>query len=450
MKKILETLYNIYKIEELRDRVLLTLGMLLVYRVGAQVVLPGIDPVQLAELSNRTDGGGLLGILNAFTGGAFANASVFALGIMPYISASIVVQLMGIAVPYLQKLQKEGESGRKTINQITRWLTIAICVVQAPAYLYGLSALGVPESAFILGKGPLFIGSSVIILVTGTIFAMWLGEKITDKGIGNGISLLIMVGIIANLPLSFTQEFVSRVTENNGGLMLILIELVLWIVIILLSILLTLAVRRIPVQYARRQAGGATADRSVYGSRQYIPLKLNASGVMPIIFAQAIMFAPVYVGGLLGDSNAGQWIQTNFSDIFGLWYNLLFAVLIIIFTYFYTAITVPTNKMSDDLKRSGGFVPGIRPGNETSEYLDTVMSHITFPGSLFLAGIAVFPAVVVKLIGIQQGWALFYGGTSLLIMVGVAIDTIQQVNSYLLNRHYDGLMKTGKTRRSTN
>ena len=450
MKKILETIYNIYKIEELRDRVLLTLGMLLVYRVGAQVVLPGIDPVQLAELSSRTDGGGLLGILNAFTGGAFANASVFALGIMPYISASIVVQLMGIAVPYLQKLQKEGESGRKTINQITRWLTIAICIVQAPAYLYGLSALGVPESAFILGKGPLFIGSSVIILVTGTIFAMWLGEKITDKGIGNGISLLIMVGIIANLPLSFTQEFVSRVTENNGGLMLILIELVLWIVIILLSILLTLAVRRIPVQYARRQAGGATSDRSVYGSRQYIPLKLNASGVMPIIFAQAIMFAPVYVGGLLGDSNAGQWIQTNFSDIFGLWYNILFALLIIVFTYFYTAITVPTNKMSDDLKRSGGFVPGIRPGNETSEYLDTVMSHITFPGSLFLAGIAVFPAVVVKLIGIQQGWALFYGGTSLLIMVGVAIDTIQQVNSYLLNRHYDGLMKTGKTRRSTN
>jgi preprotein translocase subunit SecY len=450
MKKVLETLYNIYKIEELRERVLLTLGMLLVYRLGAQVVLPGIDSVQLAALSSRADGGGLLGILNAFTGGAFANASIFALGIMPYISASIVVQLMGIAVPYLQKLQKEGESGRKTINQITRWLTIAICVVQAPAYLFGLSALGVPESAFILGKGPLFISSSVIILVTGTIFAMWLGEKITDKGIGNGISLLIMVGIIANLPLSFTQEFVSRVSENNGGPMLILIELVLWIVIILLSVLLTLAVRRIPVQYARRQAGGANSDRSIYGSRQYIPLKLNASGVMPIIFAQAIMFAPVYVGGLLGDSNAGQWIQTNFSDIFGLWYNILFALLIIVFTYFYTAITVPTNKMSDDLKRSGGFVPGIRPGNETSEYLDTVMSHITFPGSLFLAGIAVFPAVVVKLIGIQQGWALFYGGTSLLIMVGVAIDTIQQVNSYLLNRHYDGLMKTGKTRRSTN
>ena len=450
MKKVLETLYNIYKIEELRERVLLTLGMLLVYRLGAQVVLPGIDSVQLAALSSRADGGGLLGILNAFTGGAFANASIFALGIMPYISASIVVQLMGIAVPYLQKLQKEGESGRKTINQITRWLTIAICVVQAPAYLFGLSALGVPESAFILGKGPLFIGSSVIILVTGTIFAMWLGEKITDKGIGNGISLLIMVGIIANLPLSFTQEFVSRVSENNGGPMLILIELVLWIVIILLSVLLTLAVRRIPVQYARRQSGGANSDRSIYGSRQYIPLKLNASGVMPIIFAQALMFAPVYIGGALGDSDTGQWIQANFSDIFGLWYNMLFALLIIIFTYFYTAITVPTNKMSDDLKRSGGFVPGIRPGNETSEYLDTVMSHITFPGSLFLAGIAIFPAIVVKLIGIQQGWALFYGGTSLLIMVGVAIDTIQKVNSYLLNRHYDGLMKSGKTRRSIN
>ena len=450
MKKVLETLYNIYKIEELRERVLLTLGMLLVYRLGAQVVLPGIDSVQLAALSSRADGGGLLGILNAFTGGAFANASIFALGIMPYISASIVVQLMGIAVPYLQKLQKEGESGRKTINQITRWLTIAICVVQAPAYLFGLSALGVPESAFILGKGPLFISSSVIILVTGTIFAMWLGEKITDKGIGNGISLLIMVGIIANLPLSFTQEFVSRVSENNGGPMLILIELVLWIVIILLSVLLTLAVRRIPVQYARRQAGGANSDRSIYGSRQYIPLKLNASGVMPIIFAQALMFAPVYIGGALGDSDTGQWIQANFSDIFGLWYNMLFALLIIIFTYFYTAITVPTNKMSDDLKRSGGFVPGIRPGNETSEFLDTVMSHITFPGSLFLAGIAIFPAIVVKLIGIQQGWALFYGGTSLLIMVGVAIDTIQQVNSYLLNRHYDGLMKSGKTRRSIN
>lgn len=446
MKKLIDTLINIYNIEELRNRIGLTLGMLLIYRLGAQIVLPGIDSVQLASLSSRTDGGGLLGILNAFTGGAFANASVFALGIMPYISASIVVQLMGIAVPYLQKLQKEGESGRKQINQITRWLTIAICAVQAPAYLYGLSALGVPDSAFIFGRSPMFVFSSVIILITGTIFAMWLGEKITDKGIGNGISLLIMVGIIANLPLSFTQEVVSRVSENNGGLMLILIELVLWIVIILLSILLVMAVRQIPVQYARRTTGGGT-ERNVFGSRQYIPLKLNASGVMPIIFAQAIMFAPAYIGGALGNSNVGQWMQASFSDIFGLWYNVLFAVLIIVFTFFYTAITVPTNKMSDDLKRSGGFVPGIRPGKETSDYLDNVMSYITFPGSLYLAAIAVFPAVVVKLMGMQQGWALFYGGTSLLIMVGVAIDTIQQVNSYLLNRHYDGLMKTTKSRR---
>ena len=448
MKKFIETILNIYNIEELRGRILTTLTLLLVYRLGAQVVLPGIDSVQLAELANRTDGGGLLGILNAFTGGAFANASVFALGIMPYISASIVVQLMGIAVPYLQKLQKEGESGNKKRTQITRWLTILICVVQAPAYLYGLSALGVPDSAFVIGRGPIFMISSVIILVTGTIFAMWLGEKITDKGIGNGISLLIMVGIIANLPLSFTQEFVSRVSENNGGLMMILIELVLWVVIILLSVLLVMAVRQIPVQYARRSAAG-TNEKNVFGSRQYIPLKLNASGVMPIIFAQALMFAPAYLGGAFGDSGVGQWLQTNFSDIFGLWYNILFAVLIIIFTYFYTAITVPTNKMSDDLKRSGGFVPGIRPGSETSEFLDSVMSHITFPGSLYLAAIAVFPAVVVKLIGMQQGWALFYGGTSLLIMVGVAIDTIQQVNSYLLNRHYDGLMSKSIRNRRT-
>ena len=446
MGKFIQALINIYKIEELRVRIGITLSILLVYRVGAQITLPGIDALQLAELGDRTGGGGLLGVLNMFTGGAFANASVFALGIMPYISASIVVQLMGVALPYLQKLQKEGESGRKTLNQITRWLTIAICVVQAPAYLYGLSALGVPDSAFILGKSFSFMIPSVIILVTGTIFAMWLGEKITDKGIGNGISLLIMVGIIATLPMSFTQEVISRVSENNGGLILILIEMILWIIIILLSILLVLAVRQIPVQYARRAQMG-TNNSNLFGRRQYIPLKLNASGVMPIIFAQAIMFAPSYIGRLIGNNEVGQWIQVNFSDIFGLWYNIVFGLLIIIFTFFYTAITVPTNKMSDDLKRSGGFVPGIRPGNETSEFLDNVMSQITFPGSLFLAALAVFPAIVVKLMGMQQGWALFYGGTSLLIMVGVAIDTIQQVNSYLLNRHYDGLMKTSSNRK---
>lgn len=444
--KFIETLKNVWRIEELRNRILLTLGMLLVYRFGAQVVLPGIDADMLASFAGKFDAGGIGGLLNAFTGGAFANASVFALGIMPYISASIVVQLMQIAVPYLQKLQKEGESGRKKINQITRWLTIGICLVQAPSYLAGLPAMGVPAEAFIMGQSVMFYVSSVIILVTGTIFAMWLGEKITDKGIGNGISILIMVGIIARLPQSFAQEFVSRVMESNGGLIMILIELVIWFVIILLSIMLVMAVRKIPVQYARRTASGGF-EKNIFGARQFIPLKLNASGVMPIIFAQAIMFVPAAVASI-SDSEFAQGIQATFSDIFGFWYNLVFAVLIIIFTYFYTAITVPTNKMADDLKRSGGFIPGIKPGSQTAEYLDRIMSQITLPGSIFLALIAIFPAFVVKLMGIQQGWALFYGGTSLLIMVGVAIDTMQQVNSYLLNRHYDGLMKSGKNRKA--
>ena len=449
MKRLIEVLANIWKIEELKNRILITLGFLVVYRIGAQIVLPGIDPVQLSQLTSKTSGGGLLGVLNMFTGGAFANASVFALGIMPYISASIVVQLMGIAIPYLQKLQKEGESGRRRINQITRWLTIAICVFQAPAYLYSLGALGVPESAFVLGKGLGFMVPSVIILVTGTIFAMWLGEKITDKGIGNGISLLITVGIVATLPMSFAQEFVSRVTENNGGPIVIVIETMVWIGINAICILLVMAVRQIPVQYARRTASGGI-DKNQIGARQYIPLKLNASGVMPIIFAQALMFVPSSMGSLLGsDSGVGQWLQASFSDIFGLWYNVLFAVLIIVFTYFYTAITVPTNKMADDLKRSGGFVPGVRPGTETADFLDRIMSQITFPGSLFLAAVAVLPAGVYHLFGMQQGWALFYGGTSLLIMVGVAIDTIQQISAYLLNRHYDGLMKTGSKRNKT-
>ena len=445
MKKFIETISNIWKIEELRQRILVTLGLLLVYRFGAQVVLPGIDTTQLAHLADNT-GQGILGILNAFTGGAFANASVFALGIMPYISASIVVQLMGIAIPYLQKLQKEGESGRKTINQITRWLTIAICVVQAPAYLYGLSALGVPETAFVLGKGLDFVIPSVIILVTGTIFAMWLGEKITDKGIGNGISLLIMIGIIATMPQSFVQEFISRTTNNTGGIMFMLIEVIIWFLVILASVLLVMAIRQIPVQYARRTASGGY-EKNMMGSRQYIPLKLNASGVMPIIFAQAIMFAPSLLGKTFNNTAVGQWMEVQFADIFGLWYNVLFGILIIIFTYFYTAITVPTNKMADDLKRSGGFIPGIRPGKETGDYLDKIMSLITFPGSIFLALLEVLPAVVVKLMDVQAGWALFYGGTSLLIRVGVAIDTVHQVKSYLLNRHYDGLMKTGKNRK---
>ena len=445
--KFIETLKNVWKIEELRNRILVTLGLLLVYRFGAQVTLPGIDASKLAGFAGNFDNG-VLGLFNAFTGGAFSKASFFALGIMPYISASIVVQLMQIAVPYLQKLQKEGESGRKKINQITRWLTIGICLVQAPSYLAGLPLMGVPSEAFILGQDFMFFFSSTIILVTGCVFAMWLGEKITDKGIGNGISILIMVGIIANLPISFAQEFDSRFQGSNGGLVMILIELVIWFVIIIASVMLVMAVRKIPVQYARRTATGEY-EKNIFGARQFIPLKLNASGVMPIIFAQAIMFVPSLIGGasFMKDSTAGQWLQVNFSDIFGVWYNVLFATLIIVFTYFYTAITVPTNKMADDLKRSGGFLPGIRPGKETADYLDTVLSRITLPGSIFLALLAILPALIVKA-GVQPGWAIFYGGTSLLIMVGVAIDTIQQINSHLLNHHYDGLMKTGTKRKS--
>lgn len=444
MKKFIESLVNVWKIEELKNRILITLGLLLVYRFGAQVTLPGIDANQLASLAGQTEQG-IGSILDMFTGGAFSQASVFALGIMPYISASIVVQLMGIAIPYLQKLQKDGESGRKKINQITRWLTIAITLVQGPGYIYNLYRT-LPGEAFLLGFNSFeFLFSSVVILVTGTIFAMWLGEKITDKGIGNGISLLIMVGILARLPQSFVQEFQSTISNNNGGPMWLVFEIIVWMLVIIACVLLVMAVRRVPVQYARRTVSG-DFEQDAAGNRQFIPLKLNASGVMPIIFAQAIMFIPAAVAGL-SDSEFSQTIAGTFSNIFGFWYSLVFALLIIIFTYFYTAITVPTNKMADDLKRSGGFIPGVRPGMETSEYLDRIMSLITFPGSLFLALIAVFPAIVVSA-GVQQGWAMFFGGTSLIIMVGVAIDTMQQVNSYLLNKHYDGLMKSGKNRKA--
>lgn len=446
MKKFFETLANIWRIEELKNKILITLGLLAVYRFGTQVTLPGIDATKLQALTDQTDQG-IGWLINVFTGGAFAQASVFALGIMPYISASIVVQLMGIAVPYLQKLQNDGESGRKKMNQITRWLTIGITLLQGPSYIYNLY-LQLPPEAFLLGFNSFsFLFSSVIILVTGTIFAMWLGEKITDKGIGNGISLLIMIGIIARLPMSFVQEFQSRTTENNGGLMLLVIEVILWLLIIAACIYLTLAIRRIPVQYARRSASGTYDQSMLGGNRQWIPLKLNASGVMPIIFAQAIMFVPAAVAGL-SSSDTAQSISSVFHNVFGWQYNLLFALLIIIFTYFYTAITVPTNKMADDLKRSGGFIPGIRPGSDTADYLDKIMSLITFPGSLFLAIIAVFPAVVVNVLGVQQGWAMFYGGTSLLIMVSVAIDTIQQVNAYLLNKQYDRMMTSGKNRKA--
>ena len=446
MKKFIDSFINVWKIEELKNRILLTLGLLLVYRFGAQVTLPGIDATKLTNLTNQTDEG-IGWLINVFTGGAFSQASVFALGIMPYISASIVVQLMGIAVPYLQKLQKDGESGRKKINQITRWLTILITLVQGPGYIYNLYKT-LPSDAFMLGlTGPTFIFSSVLILVTGTIFAMWLGEKITDKGIGNGISLLIMVGIIARMPQAFIQEFSSRTSQANGGVMMIVIELILWFLVIIACILLVMAVRKIPVQYARRTVSGDFEQDMNGANRQFIPLKLNASGVMPIIFAQAIMFIPAAVSGL-SKSDSAVSLASMFNDPFGLVYNIVFALLIVIFTYFYTAITVPTNKMADDLKRSGGFIPGVKPGVETGDYLDKIMSLITFPGSLFLALIAVFPAIAVSLLGVQGAWGYFYGGTSLLIMVGVAIDTIQQINSYLLNKHYDGLMKSGKNRKA--
>ena len=439
--KFFETLKNIWKIEELKNRILLTLGLLLVYRFGAQIVLPGIDAAQLASLSSQTDGG-ILGLLNAFTGGAFSNASVFALGIMPYISASIVVQLMTIAIPYLQKLQKEGDSGRKKITQITRWLTIAITLVQGPGYIINLYNI-LPSSAFLMDSTFTFVASSVVILTTGTIFAMWLGEKITDKGIGNGISLLIMVGIIATLPQAFLQEMLSQVGQGAGWVAFI-IELFALFIITMFAIALTQAVRQIPVQYAKQAAGGRAV--STQSARQYLPLKVNAAGVMPIIFAQAIMFIPITVlqySGAEGDSVS--WLITVFGNIQGLWYNLAFAVLIIVFTYFYTAIQVNTNSIADDLKRNGGFVPGIKPGAPTAEFLDTVLSRITFPGSLLLALVAILPAVAMT-VGLNTQWAYFYGGTSLLITVGVILDTLQQIESYLLNRHYDGLMKTGKLR----
>ncbi|CAM1372789.1 Preprotein translocase, membrane subunit SecY [Tenacibaculum litopenaei] len=439
MMNFINTLRDIFKIEELKSKILLTIGLIAVYRFMAAVPLPGIDPTQLTALKDQA-GDGLLGLLNAFTGGAFARASVMALGIMPYISASIVVQLMGIAVPYLQKLQKDGESGRKKITQITRWLTILITMVQGPTYITAIKTqFGLTEAAFLV-QGPVFWVSSMILLTAGTIFAMWLGERITDKGVGNGISLLITVGIIANFPVAFIQEVISK-TDNagGGGIMMILIELIAWFVVILLTVLLVTAVRKVAVQYARRTA--VTDIKDVDGARQYIPLKLNAAGVMPIIFAQAIMFIPVALGQKYPE-------MKSLADNFGLWYNVIFAILIIVFSYFYTAITIPTNKMAEDLKRSNGFVPGYKPGEETANYLDAVLSRITFPGSLFLAALSILPAIIVKF-GVTQNWAMFFGGTSLIIMVGVAIDTIQQINSYLLNSRYDGLMKTGNSNRKS-
>jgi len=440
MKAFFETIKNISKIEDLRQRILYTIGIILIYRLGSYVVLPGIDPSQLGALKKQTSEG-LMGLLDMFSGGAFHNASIFALGIMPYISASIVVQLLGIAIPYFQRLQKEGESGRRKMNQITRYLTVVILALQAPAYLTNLH-YQLPESAFAL-SGAFFTISSTIILIAGTMFVMWLGEKITDKGIGNGISMIIMIGIIARLPFALFAEFASRIEEaTGGGLVMFLVEMVILFVIFMFSILLIQGTRKIPVQYAKRIVG----NKQYGGVRQYIPLKVNAAGVMPIIFAQALMFVPLILAKFESETSTG--IAATFSNVNGFWYNFTYAILIIAFTYFYTAITINPNQMAEDMKKNGGFIPGVKPGKKTVEYLDTIMSRITLPGSIFLAFIAILPAFT-RMFGVSNQFAQFFGGTTLLIMVGVVLDTLQQIESHLLMRHYDGLMKSGRIKGRT-
>lgn len=444
MKRFIETIQNIYKIEDLRNRIAYTLGIILLYRLGSFVVLPGVDPAMLSSLQQQASTG-LLGLLNMFSGGAFSNASIFALGIMPYISASIVVQLLGMAIPYFQKLQKEGESGRRKINQITRYLTVIILVFQSPAYIANLVAQVPPEAIYPFDPAStshsvfsFFRISSVIMLTAGSMFVMWLGERITDKGIGNGISLIIMIGIIANLPFALFAEFVSRLEVQGGGLVIFLVEIIVLVGVILLTILLVQGTRRIPVQYAKRVVG----NKQYGGVRQYIPLKVNAAGVMPIIFAQAIMFLPLTLTQYAaGDTMSA--FATAFTDFTGFWYNLVFFVMIVLFTYFYTAITVNPNQMAEDMKKNGGFIPGIKPGRKTAEFIDGVMSRIVLPGSLFLGLVAIMPAFV-SVAGVSQQFAQFYGGTSLLILVGVVLDTLDQINSHLLMRHYDGLTKSGR------
>ncbi len=432
--RLIQTIKNIFKIEDLRARLIYTFSIILLYRLGKYITLPGIDPSQLAGLQKQTSSG-IMGLLDMFSGGAFSQASVFALGIMPYISASIVVQLLGIVFPYFQKLQKEGESGRRKMNQYTRYLTVAILVLQAPTYLINLTAQ-LPASAFIL-TGTFFQVSSVIILTAGTMFVMWLGEKITDKGIGNGISLIIMIGIVARMPANFIFEAGSRMNGAGGAIGLI-VEILFLFVIVLGVILLVQGTRRVPVQYARRIVG----NKQYGGVRQYIPLKVNAAGVMPIIFAQAIMMLPIIIAGY---SNSSSGFVVAFSDMYGFWYNLVTAILIIVFTYFYTAITINPVQMAEDMKKNGGFIPGIKPGRKTVEFFDTIMSRITLPGSIFLAIVAILPSIAVKATVTPQ-FAQFYGGTSLLILVGVVLDTLQQIESHLLMRHYDGLMKSGRVK----
>lgn len=429
MKKFIRTIRNIFAIDELRDRIINTLGYIVIFRLGSFIVLPGIDPTRLAGTQT-----GIFGLLDTFLGGAFSNASILGLGIMPYISASIVMQLLGVAVPYFQKMQKEGESGRKRMNQITRVLTIFITIAQSSAYL----TTTIPGEAIIIDR-TFFTFSSMVILTAGTIFTMWLGERMTEKGIGNGISMLIMIGIISRFPGALIAESVSK---GMGGALLFIIELVALFFVVMGVVALTQATRRIPVQYAKQVVGN-----KVYGGqRQYIPLKVNAAGVMPIIFAQSLMFLPAMLAGLWADSSdIAAWVGTTFSNYQSWQYNLLYGVMIILFTFFYTAITVNPQQIADDMKRNGGFIPGIKPGKKTAEYIDNILSRITLPGSIFLGLVAIMPAFA-GIAGVSIQFAQFYGGTSLLIMVGVILDTLQQIESYLLMRHYEGMMKTGKIR----
>ena len=444
MKRLIETIRNIFKIEELRKRILFTILIILVYRFGSFVVIPGVDPNQLSIIQKSSEGG-LLGLLNMFSGGAFGNASIFALGIMPYITASIIIQLLGMAVPYFQRLQKEGESGRKKLNQIMRYLTVIIVIIQAPGYIRnvieqfkmaGATTAVTPFDGS--APGAFFWISSVILLCAGTLFIMWLGEKITDRGIGNGISLIIMIGIIARLPGAFVAECAARFNQGGTGLLILVIELIVLFFVMVGTIALVQATRKIPVQYAKRVVG----NRQYGGVRQYIPLKVNAAGVMPIIFAQAIMFLPITIAGFR-QSESLTGFAAAFTNVNGFWYNLVFFILIIAFTYFYTAVTMNTNQMAEDIKKNGGFIPGVKPGKKTAEYLDSIMSKITLPGSIFLAIVAIMPALV-SLMGVSGPFSHFYGGTSLLILVGVVLDTLQQIESHLLMHHYDGLTKTGR------
>lgn len=431
MKRIIETIQNIWKIEELRERILVTLMFIAIYRLGSYVVLPGVNSSALNEFqSSNAQSNSIIGIINMFAGGAFSRASVFGLGIMPYITSSIIIQLLGMAIPYFQKLQREGESGRRKLNQYTRLLTIAVTAVQAPGYLAS-QVYTVPGA--VTNPSTLWWIQSIIILVTGTIFVMWLGERITDRGIGNGISLIIMVGIISRLPFAIAAEFVSRFEGQGGGLIIFLLELVFLVVVIMGSVVLVQGTRRIPVQFAKKIIG----NKQYGGVRQYIPLKVNTAGVMPIIFAQAIMFIPAAIVGYTQGSGG------IFTERYGFWYNFIFALLIILFTYFYTAIMVNPTQLADDLKRNGGFIPGIKPGKKTAEFIDQVMSRITLPGSIFLAIVAILPSIAI-LFGVNSAFADFYGGTSLLILVGVILDTLQQIETYLLNKHYEGLMKSGR------